>query len=226
MQLPWKRRAFRRVGHWTDTRGRRADTGGELKFHDIDWDEAAADFSAGVISNTSSVVLIGQGVTESTRIGRKCVIRNIGWRGKLQLQSISGAGLQTAETVRLILVQDKQANGAAPTVSGAAGLLETANYQSFNNLSNKSRYLVLSDQTFAMNALAAAGNGTANDTAQVDVNFDFYKKCNIPMEYSGTADPSVIGEVRTNNVFGILIANTGNSVINLESKFRIRFSDS
>ncbi len=227
MQLPWKRPAFRRVGQWTDTRGRRAvaDGGGELKFHDIDWDEAAADFSAGVISNTSSLVLIGQGVTESTRIGRKCVIRSIGWRAQLERQAVSSTGIAASEVIRLIIVQDKQANGAAPTVTGTGGLLESANFQSFNNLNNKSRFRVLYDKTFTLNTLAAAGDGTANDSGAVQRSFSFFKDVNIPMEYSGTANPSVIGEVRTNNVFGIMISESGNSTVALDSKFRFRFSD-
>ncbi len=224
MELPWKRPRMRQVGTWN--RGRRAVPDGmELKFHDIDWDEAAADFSAGVISNTSSLVLIGQGVTESTRIGRKAVIRSIGWRGKLLLEFGAGGGLVQAETCRLMLVQDTQCNGAAPLVSTVAGVLESANYQSFNNLSNKGRFRVLYDQFFTLNAQAAAGDGAVNDTASHELTFDFFKKCNIPMEYSGTASPSVIGEVRTNNIFGILIGATVNQTYSMDSKLRFRFSD-
>ncbi len=198
---------------------------GELKFHDIDWDEAAADISGGVISNTSSVVLIGQGITSSTRMGRKCVIRSIGWRGQIKLASGSGSGPLAPETTRLILVQDKQCNGAAPAVSGTNGLLASANYQSFNNLINRNRFIVLMDKTYVINPTAGAGNGTANDFPSHTRAFSFFKKCAIPMEYSGTAAPSVIGEVRSNNIFGIIINETASSSIALDSKFRFRFSD-
>ncbi len=217
---------FRKVGYWGRYRGAGgSNRGGELKFHDIEWNEAAADQSAGVISNTSSLVLIGQATTESTRIGRKAVIHSIGWRAQLKLASISGAGLQPAHTVRMILVQDKQCNGAAPAVSGDSGLLESANYQSFNSLANKGRYKVMFDKVFTFNPTAAAGNGTANDTAPVVRNFTFFKKCNVPIEYSGVANPSVIAEVRTNNIFGILISDLATTVMTLDSKFRFRFSD-
>ncbi len=215
---------YRKVGFWGRYPGAGGPThGGELKFHDIDWNEAAADLSAGVISNTSSLVLIGQGVTESTRIGRKAVIRSIGWRGKLQLELT--AAVQTANTIRMMIIQDKQCNGAAPVVSTVSGVLESANYQSFNNLANKGRFKVLYDKFFNMNLLAAAGNGTANDSASVDRSFSFFKKCNIPMEYSGVADPSVITEVRTNNIFGLMISNSSLSTVSLDSKLRFRFSD-
>ncbi len=209
-------------------RGRRAvnaGAGAELKFHDIDWDEAVADMSAGLISNTSSLVFIGQGVTESTRIGRKCVIRSIGWRGKVELIAGATASLTDGQVVRLLLVQDKQANGAAPSVSGTNGLLQSANYQSFNDLSNKSRFTVLMDRTFDLNLQAAAGDGAVNDSANVKESFTFFKKCNIAMEYSGVANPSVIGEVRTNNIFGIIITEESTQSITLDSKLRFRFSD-
>ncbi len=216
---------FRKVGYWGRYKGAGGRGDGELKFHDIDWDEAVADMSAGVISNVSSLVLIGQGITESTRIGRKAVIHSIGWRGKLNLEAVAGTVTGAPQTIRLMLVQDTQCNGAAPAVSTDSGVLETASYQSFNNLSNKGRFKTLFDKTIAMNPMAGAGNGTANDTAPVDRNFTFFKKCRIPIEYSGVANPSVITEVRTNNIFGIMIINNTFSGTNLQSKFRFRFSD-
>ncbi len=216
----------RRVGYYGRFAGAGGPAaGGELKFHDIDWDEAAADLSAGVISNTSSLVLIGQGVTESTRIGRKAVIKSIGWRGALALQPLAGAALQPPATIRMILVQDSQCNGAAPAVSGTNGLLVAANYQSFNTLINKGRFRVLMDKSFNMNCMAGAGDGAANDSAPFRKTFSYFKKCNIPIEYSGTATPSVITELRTNNIFGIMISSSSGSTVNLDSKFRFRFAD-
>ncbi len=216
----------RQVGFWGRYPGAGGSArGGELKFHDIDWDEAGADLSAGVISNTNSLLLIGQGITEKLRIGRKCVIKSIGWRGRLQLIGTATAAATVPEIVRLILVLDTQCNGAAPAVSGSNGLLVAANYQSFNNLINKGRFSVLKDMVFDLNPMAASGNGTANDFGAVNKSFTFFKKCNIPMEYSGTASPADITELRTNNVFAIMINQTANSNVTLDSKFRFRFSD-
>ncbi len=200
--------------------------GGELKFHDIDWNEASADFSAGVISNVSSLVLIGQGVTESLRIGRKLTIKAIGWRGKVLLETSSLAGAALGNTIRLILVLDSQCNGAAPAVSGNGGLLASANYQSFNNLVNKGRFTVLYDKTMTLNRTAGAGNGTANDFAGAQRNFSYYKKCDIAIEYAGVANPAVITELRTNNIFGIMIGSVAANGTSLDSKLRFRFSDS
>ncbi len=218
---------YRKIGYWGRYAGAGGRAGGtqELKFHDIDWTEAAADMTAGLISNTSSLVLIGQGITESTRIGRKCVIKSIGWRARLQFIAVSGAGTQAPQTTRFMLVHDTQCNGTAPLVGTAAGVLETADFQSFNNLANKGRFKTLLDRTYTSNSVAGAGNGTANDFPAVNRDFSFFKKCNIPIEYSGVANPSVITEVRTNNIFGIMITSDSAASVVLASKFRFRFSD-
>ncbi len=217
---------YRREGYYGRFNKPSVMTGGqELKFHDIDMDLAPADYSLGIIGNTDSVVKIGQGLTESTRIGRKCVIRSIGWRGDIILDGQSVAGVGVGTTPRLMLVQDTQCNGAAPAVSGIGGVLESADWRSFNNLSNKGRYKVLWDRRFTLNTTAGAGNGTANDMSGMRQAFAFYKKCHIPLEFSGVADPAAITELRTNNIFCILILNNGSALTQMQSKFRFRFSD-
>lgn len=215
----------RKVGYYGRYPGAGTMAPTELKFHDIDWDEAAADQSAGKISNTTSLVLIGQGITESTRIGRKAVIKSIGWRGRLTLSAFAGSTVQLPNVVRMMLVHDTQCNGAAPAVTGSGGVLVQANYQAFNELVNKGRYRVLMDKTYSINARAAAGDGAVNDSGSTMQTFSFYKKCDIPIEYSGTADPAAITEVRTNNIFGIMITSASTANIALDSKFRFRFLD-
>lgn len=191
----------------------------ELKFHDVDVDQAAADLSAGVILNTSSINFIPQGVTESNRLGRKCTVKSINWRGAIELASVAGAGLQIAQTWRMMLVLDKQCNGSVVTVTD---VLESANYQSFNNLSNKGRFRTLSDKTFTLNPQAGAGDGAVDDTSPVRVDFTFFSKCNIPLEISSTGTP-VIADIRSNNFFVLLISNSASAIMSLDSKVRLRF---
>ncbi len=218
---------YRKVGFWGRYPGAGGPTrGGELKFHDIDWDEAGADMSAGVISNTSSLVLIGQGVTEKTRIGRKLTIRSIGWRGELQLAKLASTELQDGASIRLMICQDTQCNGAAPSPAGTNGVLAANDFQAFNNLANKGRFHVMMDKVITMNCLAGAGNGTADDSPMVRRSFKWFKKgLSIPMEYSGSAVPADITELRTNNIFGIMITGDSATTVSMGSKLRFRFSD-
>ncbi len=218
---------YRKVGFWGRYPGAGGPVrGGELKFHDVDYNQAVGDLSAGVIANSGSFVFIGQGVTEKTRIGRKCTIRSISWRGECQMTKLASTELQDGATIRLMIVQDTQANGATAAVTGSGGVLASADFQSFNNLVNKGRFTVLKDKVITMNATAGAGNGTADDTPMSRRSFTWFKKgLNIPIEYSGTADPSVITEIRTNNIFGIAITGDTASTISMGSKLRFRFSD-
>lgn len=199
------------------TRGREAF--GELKFHDLDIDDAVVA-TGGTIAEDSCIT-IAQGTTESERIGRKLIVKSIGWRFEVRLPQTSDEN-DTSETVRVILFLDKQTNGATATV---AGILETADYQSFNNLANKSRFRTLMDRTYDLNAHAGSGRGST-DTKQFGefiIHDAFFRKVNIPIEYDNSFTTGVITSVRTNNIGVLTISKSGLAVFN--SKMRIRFSD-
>lgn len=192
---------------------------GELKFHDVDVDDASIATN-GTIQNAGTINIIPQNLTESGRIGRKTIIKSVMWRYNLKLAAQAVVG--NAETIRLVLYLDSQANGATATVAGAGGILEADNYQSFNNLTNSGRYTILFDKLEVLNPQAAAGDGTTNDAADVEVNGSFYKSCTIPLEFS--ADTGAITEVRSNNLGIMVLAKVG-SLVTLDSKIRLRFTD-
>ncbi len=196
-------------------RGRFSGTPVELKFHDVDLDDGVIA-AAGTI--TPSVSLIAQGVTESERIGRKCTIRSINWRFRIGLPA-STAATNTIENVRVILFIDKQANGATATVTD---ILETANYQSFNNLVNKGRFRTIMDRTYDLKSEAGGGDGTTEDYAEDSISDTLFKKVNIPIEFSGAT--GAIAEIRSNNISVLLISSKG--LADFDSKIRLRFSDS
>lgn len=112
----------------------------EVKFFDTT-NTGTALATTGVITN-SSLNLIPQGILENNRIGRKCTIKKIQFRGVIQFNSST---TESGEVVRIMVVWDKQANGAAATITD---ILETADEKSFNNLSNKNRFVTLKDWYF------------------------------------------------------------------------------
>lgn len=200
-------------------RGRHAKNGQpELKFHDLDIDDAV--IAAGV-NNLGSLNLIAQGVTESERIGRNCVVRSVFGRWEITLP-LSTASSGTSDVVRVILVLDKQANGANGGASGATGLLETNDFQSFNNLANKSRFRVLMDRTYSIESKAGGGDGTTEDYGEAVLTDTIFKKCNIKIELDAAA--GVITEVRSNNI--MLFVSSRSGLAGFGSKWRLRFSDS
>ncbi len=221
-----RRRAVRAKGRKVFRRGSDRTSGyygryrgvsvGEKKFHDIDVDDAVVA-AAGGIQNTGSINLIPQGTTEITRIGRKAVIKSINWRYVCILPTRSDEN--GYDIIRVILYVDKQCNGVTAAITD---ILETAHYQSFRNLANSGRFRILLDKTHTLNASAAAGNGTANDTIVMARPFTFFKKCNIPLEFSSTT--GAITEIRSNNLGVLLIS--GNGYCGFGSKVRLRFTDS
>ena len=126
---------------------------------------------------------------------------------------------QSSDTVRMIMYLDKQANGAAAAVTD---ILESADWQSFNNLSNSGRFITLMDKSVILNYqnLASDGGGVVSSTNTAREGA-FYKMCNIPLEFSATT--GAMGEIRSNNIGVLLISANGQA--KFESKIRLRFSD-
>ncbi len=210
---PWERRVRQRTGAMA---ARVLLASGELKFLDTAVDETTVP-TGGTIETSGTVNVIAQAVGDSGRVGRKVVVRSIGWRYNLLLDGTTVVSAMQ-DTVRLILYQDKQCNKATAAVTD---ILASANYQSFNNLNNKGRFLVLHDNVLTVNASAAFGNGTTNSSASASANGSFFKKVNIPIEFSGAN--GTIGEITSNNLAVLAISQTGNA--DLDSIVRLRFTD-
>ncbi len=200
--------ASRRVSY-----GRVAGPNQELKFLDVD---IAGNFD---VAGNRIVTLntIVQGTGESERIGRKCTLKSIQWRSALTLADTDTAA--TASSLgRLIVYIDKQTNGAQAAI---LDVLETASVFAYRNLSNTQRFTVLADHTFTMTSSAAA-EVPGNDYGSVKRQYSFYKKVNIPLEFSGTT--GVIAELRSNNL-ACLFISTDNDRISIDGNLRLRFSD-
>lgn len=169
------------------------------------------DNSTGMVQ---SICLIAQGTTDQTRIGTKLIVRNINirWWATLDSQTTGPNG----QLVRLMVVQDLQANGAQAAVTD---VLKSANQSAFRNLDNDERFKVLYDkwQTINPTAQNAATSSALNVSQLKKVN----KKCYIPIVISSTTND--IANVKSNNIFVLGIA-TG-AVSNISAQCRIKFTD-
>jgi len=202
----------------TPLRGRYSGMGGELKFHDVSLDDTAVPATGAL---TDSINLIAQGVTESTRVGRKCTIKSVYWKYTVHLPIRDAVATPDAgDCLRTIIYLDKQANGATAAITD---VLETADIHGFRNLANQGRFEIVLDKLHNINyaGLASDGAGVVSQ-AQVINEYKFYKKCNIPLEFSSTT--GVIGEIKSNNLGVLLISTKGNTGL-ATSGFRLRFSD-
>ncbi len=211
--VPGKDRTGGFYGRYTTASG----APGELKFHDLTIDDAVVS-GAGTIG--ASFNLIAQGVTESERIGRKCTLKSIWWKYSIGLPEQDAVATPVlGDCVRQIVFLDKQANGAAAVVTD---VLETAAFNSFRNLANQDRFTILQDKNHDIQyaGLASDGAGVVSQ-AGVTQNYQWHKKCNVPIEFSSTT--GALSEVRSNNIGSIHISRNG--VASFLSEIRVRFSD-
>ncbi len=217
---PKKRRRFTpgadRVGGYY---GRYSGRGAELKFHDVNHDDAVISAGGTIVP---TINIIPQGVTESTRVGRKCTIKSIHWRYRINLAEQDAVATPPAgDSVRVIMYLDKQCNGATATTTG---ILESNSWQSFRNLANISRFQILYDKLININFNNLASDNAAVVSSTVhDQDYIFNKKCNIPIEYDNSANDGTLTTIRTNNIGTLLLAARGNAI--MVSKIRLRFSD-
>lgn len=200
---------FTRTGGFYGRFGR----GGELKFFDT-----ALSFNidaTGEVPATGQLCLIPQGVTESTRVGRKCVLKSI--EMKLDALHVPAAAANSATVSAIYLVLDKQCNGAAAT---AADVFTGTNFPiALRNLSNSERFVILRKFVWAQNS--AAGVTTAYNN--VVRHFELYKKLNIPLEFSSTT--GALTEIRSNNLFLLAGSDPLDDLVQVVGNCRVRFSD-
>ncbi len=194
---------------------------GELKFFDRTVDDAVVATAGSVVD---SINLIAQGITDITRIGRKCTVKSINWRYRVSLPGVTAnAALQVPDSCRVMMFWDKQANGATADASGNDGILTTGAYHAFNNLTNSGRFVILHDKMYTLNpTMASSDAANVHDSGETFVEGTFFKKCNIPLEFSDTA--GAITELRSNNIGVLLISASG--VMKFDSRTRVRFADS
>ncbi len=190
---------------------------GEWKFLDTTLNDAIVSATGTV---TPTVNIIPQGVTESERVGRKCMIKSFHWRYQVSLAERDAvANPFPGDTLRIVLYVDKQCNGAG---IATGDLLENAAFHSFRNLSNSGRFTVLMDKLHTLNyGGMASDTGSVVSQSEVVENYTFNKSLNLPIEFSSTT--GAIGEIRSNNIGVFLISSTG--TCRFDSTIRIRFSD-
>ncbi len=230
----------RTAGLYGRFRKRRKTNRTEQKFYDIDiagpsnepLTEAGfhpSQGGAGPSTTCETIIDIPQGTGESQRIGRKITIVAIHLRLIFVFdeseQTDMTAGLHTHDTIRVMIYLDKQCNG---TTANATDILVTDHYLSFRNITNSSRFRIISDKIFDFNTSASAAGGNLDQVsvmAHKNKTLKLSYKLKIPIEYSGTTGN--ITEIRSNNI-GILLwaANSdGRTIIANDSRARIRFTD-
>lgn len=170
----------------------------------------------GTILQAGSLINISQGVGEQQRIGRKCVIKSIHFKGARTLPANLFSN-DASDRMRIIVYQDKQCNGISASVGN---MLQETDIDSFRNLENSGRFVFLYDRTHSIQATAGGGNGTNDFTSDVIKHWKLNINLNIPIEYNSTT--GAIAEIRSNNI-GIMMIPGLNNISGFEFRWRVRF---
>lgn len=183
---------------------------GELKFHD-DVTQATVPVTGILLDSIPTGIANGTG--ESQRIGRQVTGTRLNINGVFTLPS-SAAG--STDVIRMMVVQDKQANGADFT---SAELLQVSNnFLSYRNLENSKRFRVFVDKRFVLDSrmqLAAATTGPITKYFSESIKLN-----DMVFEYSGT--DGLITELKSNNLGVFFITEKGLIVTDMYSRLRYR----
>lgn len=187
---------------------------GELKFFDT-----ALSFgvdATGEVPATGQLVLIPQGTGESARVGRLAQIKSIQLRMNLLYQPGAAAAASTNSFIYVVL--DTQCNGAAAAVTDV--LTGTNLSTALLNLDNSQRFRIL--KKIRVTFQPGAGVSTAYNSMYKQV--EFYKKLNIPIDYSSTT--GAITEIRSNNIFLLAGSDGSDDTVTVAGNCRVRYTDS
>ncbi len=217
-RVPGRSRGFLRRGGYY---GRYAGNNPESKFFDT-----ALTFSFDVTPGPEvSLNLIPQGVTESTRVGRKCTIKSIGFKGHIDWNADMATTEYARTRIDCWIVLDMQANGAN---AAFLDVYETASVNSFRNLANSSRFKVLKHFSWVPSRPSTTTTDNWVSAANTVVNcpvtkLQWFKKCNIPIEFSSTT--GAVTEVRSNNIVVFAASESGDDSHVISGVARVRFMD-
>lgn len=193
----------------------------ELKFFDTTITLTALADTGTIVS--SSLNLLSQGTGNEELIGRTCTVKTIQVRGLLRLLAASHAtpnALNTAGSYAMYLAIDTQCNGAAPTI---ATMFEDTDLDSYVNLENSKRYIILKKWMGSINSTCATFDAT-NDytTFEREQRIKHFRRVDIPLEFADSAAGN-IADVRTNNIFLCGFSNVG--TVSFTGRVRLRYSD-
>lgn len=195
----------------------------EKKYHD-------SSKSGTIIANTiagseldptaSALNVIAEGVTESTRDGRKIIMKSVRVQGAVYQATKNDQDDATSPTtVKVYLIRDSQTNGTQMNAEDAL----TGTIMPFvqPNLKFGNRFTILASKTFVLKRLMGVTDAENKSSQAGDTQtFDFYKKLNIPVNHTSTT--ASIANISDNSLHVIAIADTASDAY-IKYDARVRF---
>lgn len=157
------------------------------------------------------------GATSTTRIGRKIIITNLTWRWEGSIASTTTG----ASGLRLLIVRDAQANGAAPA---ATDVLTVDTIYSMMNLNNSKRFKVLVDKLIP--CVGTSGPQAWNEKGFVQFEKPLKNKPGLEVTFNDNSTATITSIV-TGSIYALFYQNGQLLVASPTSSLytRLRFID-
>lgn len=180
-------------------------TSGEFKSVDVNADGVSC-------STTPGVVLLNgmqSGASINQRVGREVTMRSIQFQYVVRANT---AGVD--QQVRVVLVYDRQTNGAAPLF---LDVFDFANVTCARKLENRKRFKILYDRTHVVNAVGEPGSQVARR---------FYRRLRHPVTFNSSST-AYVGDITTGSLYLLFLSTqaAGTNAALIDYSSRIRYSD-
>lgn len=182
---------------------------GGMEFKSID----VGTVSPTAVDTTGAMILLNpctRGDDIQKRTGYRILMRSIQLKGYNYVTTSTG----TDQIHRIMLVLDKQPNGAAFTIPQ---LLTSTSELGIRNLEYRNRFRVLYDRRLVLNASGESGSRKV---------WEIYRRFRIPVVFNASTT-STVSDIMENSLYLIVIgSNTaGNTAGSMQYVSRIRFND-
>lgn len=171
------------------------------------------------ITSTGSVTLlngVATGDDFTDRDGRRIMMKSVYITGYTRPTDNN----YSDHGCRMLIVYDKQANGAAPAVTA---ILKENTFSGQLNLNNRSRFQIIADKRWVVGSRDTTAT-MAFAASPSNHNVKIFKSLNMDTQYSGTT--AAVASIATGALYMVLIADNG---AGLGSTFsgttRVRFMD-
>lgn len=222
-----RQKKFRKVNPVSQSQVVPAKSVVEIKSVDVNQGTLTGNFST-----TPTFILLNAmrlGTDFYQRVGRKIVMKSLRVTGIIVP---SGSVATSASYMRMMVVYDKQSNGAAPAItdiitdvngSGATG----TNSYAGKNLNYRDRFVILRDHAM-LGPIVSAGGAISTysiDPAAKDNGYliDWY----IPMDHEVVyrADVGSISDIATGGLYVIFYGSTATASWEFQGRARLRYKD-
>lgn len=195
---------------------------------------------SGSVTGLFAMNLVRVGSSMNNRVGRKIRMSSFRLDGNFSFISAT-SNFRGPEKIRIMLVYDRQTNGALPAIQDILQCIEQDGTQSTTvwcglNLNNRDRFLVIMDEKKMMPALIdneATGIQNGFPATVDNWGIDVYRKIKgLETLYKADSAPAVIGDISAGSLLFVAVAqNEGTSDPDagthwkFQGNLRLRFHD-